>query len=69
MLRKALFAVTILILNGAAPLMAQINEAGVTEDNIEMLPMERPLAEYALLGLFLVAALGLGFFSSRRTND
>ena len=55
------------LLSVAAPLVAQINDGTVKPENINLLPMERPIAEYVLLVVFLLAAMGLGFFTSKRT--
>ena len=56
------------VLSAAAPLVAQINDGTVKPENINLLPMERPVAEYVLLVVFLLAAMGLGFFTSKRTT-
>jgi len=54
---------------GAAPALAQIVEEGVKPQNIDELPMKRPVLEYVLAGVFLLAALGLGFMTSKRSHD
>ncbi|MBN2563063.1 MAG: hypothetical protein JXQ75_19230 [Phycisphaerae bacterium] len=64
----ALALATVLVLGVASPLAAQINDETVTEGNVQELPMNRPIGEYALAGCFLLAALGIGFWTSRRTN-
>ena len=69
MIGRTLTIVTMTLLGWATPLLAQVNGEGMKEGNIELLPMERPIAEYALLGIFLLVALGIGFYTSRRTND
>ena len=69
MIRRTLTIVTLTLLGWATPVLAQVNGEGMKEGNIEELPMERPIAEYVLLGIFLLVALGIGFYSSRRTND
>jgi hypothetical protein len=56
------------LLSVAAPLVAQINDGAIKPENINLLPMERPIAEYVLLVVFLLAAMGLGFFTSKRTS-
>jgi hypothetical protein len=45
---------------------AQINDDTVKLDNLEQMPLSRPIAEYALAGGSLVAALAIGFFPSKR---
>ena len=69
MIGRTLTIVTMTLLGWATPLLAQVNGEGMKEGNIEELPMERPIAEYAFLGIFLIVALGIGFYTSRRTND
>lgn len=69
MIRKLLATISIIVLGWAGPLIAQVSGEGMKGGNIEQLPMERPVAEYALLVLFLLAALWMGFYTSRRTND
>lgn len=65
--RIVISAVAVLLIV-AAPLLAQINDGTVKPENINQLPMERPIAEYAMLVIFLLAAMGLGFFTSKRTS-
>jgi hypothetical protein len=67
--RKLLLTVSFFVLSFATPLLAQVNEEGMRESNIEQLPMERPVVEYVMLVVFLLAALGVGFYTSKRTND
>ena len=50
----------------AAP--AQINDPGVKLDNLEPLPLSRPIAEYALAGGSLIGALAIGFFPTKRST-
>jgi hypothetical protein len=67
--RRLVLTVSIFVMSFATPLFAQINEEGVRDTNIEQLPMERPVIEYVMLVIFLLAALGVGFYTSKRTND
>lgn len=53
----------------ATPALAQIVEEGVKSENIDELAMKRPVIEYVLAGAFLLAALGLGFMTSKRSHD
>ncbi len=53
----------------ATPALAQIVEEGVKSENIDELAMKRPVTEYVLAGVFLLAALGLGFMTSKRSHD
>lgn len=53
----------------APPLLAQVNDESVQEGNIEKLPTDRPVIEYALAGCFLLAAMAVGFKTSKRAND
>ena len=69
MISRLWLLVSAVVLTFATPLLAQINEEGMKGENIELLPMERPIVEYVLLVIFLLAALGLGFYTSKRTND
>ncbi len=59
----------ILPLMMAGPLSAQINDGIVPSGNIELLPTERPIVAYAMAGGFIIAALGIGFMASKRTNS
>ncbi|MBI5762876.1 MAG: hypothetical protein HZA51_05045 [Planctomycetes bacterium] len=42
---------------------------GVSTDNVELLPLARPIVEYTLAGAILVAALAIGLMPSRRVKD
>jgi hypothetical protein len=49
--------------------LGQINSNDVSSENIPMLPTERPWLQWALVGIFIIGAIGLGVFSSKRTHD
>ncbi len=68
MLARILFLTSTALLSLGTPLLAQINDGTIKPEAINELPMERPIVEYVLLVLFLLAAMGLGFFTSRRTS-
>lgn len=69
MISRLSVLVSSVVLALATPLFAQISEEGMKTENIEMMQMERPVIEYVLLVIFLLAALGVGFYTSKRTND
>jgi hypothetical protein len=52
-----------------SPLLAQINEDSVSAVNIEPLAGSQPVLEYVLTGVFLLAALAIGFMPSKRTTE
>ncbi len=58
-----------ILVAGATSALAQVIEEGVKAQNIDELPMKRPVIEYVLAGVFLLAALGLGFMTSKRSHD
>jgi len=47
----------------------QDNDPSINPENIDKLPLSRPIVEYALAGGFLLAALAIGFMPSKRTKD
>lgn len=52
------------------PVMVAAQEADVvSSDNVELLPLARPIVEYTLAGAILVAALAIGLMPSRRVKD
>lgn len=57
------------LLTAASGAFGQINDSSVKPDNIEMLPVKRPILEYALAGGFLLAALAIGFKPTKRTGS
>lgn len=69
MARRILAVVLIILLCGTASVFGQVNEGGLAADNIEELPMKRPVLEYALAGCSLLAAMAIGFLTSKRTHD
>jgi hypothetical protein len=69
MMRRILALGLVMVLCATAPLSAQINDERVAPDNIVKLPMERPIVEYVLAAFFLVGAIGIGVFTSKRTHD
>ncbi len=69
MMGRILTATLTIALGVAVPLIAQVNEASVKDGNIDALPTKRAFVEYALAGFFLLAALALGFYTSKRGND
>ncbi len=68
-MRKIMVCVVVVFLLFAAPLGAQINDISVTGDNIERLPDKNPVLEWVLSGVFLVAALGVGFNANKRSHN
>ncbi|MFH1416965.1 MAG: hypothetical protein ABII12_01575 [Planctomycetota bacterium] len=69
MMRKILVCVALAVLLFTAPLNAQINDDSVSEGNIERLPDKNPVLEWVLSGVFLLAALGVGFNASKRSHN
>lgn len=69
MARRILAVVLIILLCGTASVSGQLNEGGLAPDNIQELPMKRPFLEYALAGCSLLAAMAIGFKTSKRTHD
>ncbi len=69
MARRILAVVLLILLCGTASVSGQVNEGGLAADNIEELPMKRPVLEYALAGCSLLAAMAIGFLTSKRTHD
>ena len=57
------------VLMGTAPVLAQVNEDGVSATNIEPLAGSQPVLEYVLTGVFLLAALAIGFMPSKRSTE
>lgn len=53
----------------AAVAFGQIDDDGVSPDNVEKLPTSTPVLEYVLTGFFLLAALGIGFLPSKRSHE
>ncbi len=66
---KIMMLVALACLLFVAPLDAQINDSSVTEGNIEPLPEKNPVLEWVLAGVFLVAALGVGFNANKRSHN
>ncbi len=69
MARRILAFALVILLCGAASVWGQINEDGLAGGNIEELPMKRPIMEYTLAGCFLLAAMAIGFKTSKRGNE
>ncbi len=69
MTRRILILAMAFLLCGSTLVIAQINDATVSDDNIPPLPTERPWLQWALVGIFIVGAIGLGVFSSKRTHE
>lgn len=53
----------------AAPASAQENDPAIIPENVEKLPVARPILEYALAGGVLLGALAIGFMPSKRTKE
>ena len=51
------------------PLLAQVNDNSVSDTNLEPLPSSQPVLEYVLTGVFLLAALAIGFMPSKRALE
>lgn len=66
---KVLIAITVAFLLVTSPVWAQVNIDDIRPDNVQPLEFERPIVEYICAVVFLLAALGIGFKPSRRTND
>lgn len=66
--RQATVAVVILCVV-AASAWGQVNSDGISTTNIEPLPESSPILEYVLTGFFLLAALGIGFMPSKRSQE
>ncbi len=65
-----LILLSMVVLSAAAiTAFGQINDSSVKPDNIELLPVKRPILEYALAGGFLLAALAIGFKPTKRTGN
>lgn len=71
MLRLVLALAVLVTLFVSTPAMAQVNDETVAEktENVTPLPEAKPIAEYALAAGFLVVALGVGFFPSKRSHN
>ena len=59
-----LFAVAIAPL----PVVAQIVEEGVRQDNVDRLESARPILEYVIAGVCIFGTLAIGFKSSNRAQ-
>jgi len=53
----------------AALALGQLNDPSVQGENIPLLPAKEPVLEYVLAGVFLLAALAIGFMPSKRSAD
>lgn len=54
----------------AVPVVAWSQDANVVSpDNVDLIPLARPIVEYTLAGAFLLAALAIGFMPSKRVKD
>ena len=69
MMRRILTMILVIAFCLSSPVSGQINDESVQEGNVEQLPMKRPFVEYAIASGFLVAAIAIGFKTSKRTND
>lgn len=66
--KRVMFALTVVFL--VAPMASgQVNDDGIPPNNVERLPESSPVLEYVLTGLFLLAALGIGFMPSKRSQE
>jgi hypothetical protein len=68
MIRRLLPAVCVFALLAAVAL-GQENDPAINPENVDKLPLSRPIVEYALAGGFLLAALAIGFMPSKRAKD
>lgn len=67
LLRRITLVLSLLLL---VPAMVLAQDADVVStDNVELLPLARPIVEYTLAGAILVAALAIGLMPSRRVKD
>lgn len=66
-LRHTTLVVSLLLLVPALVLGQDADS--VSTDNVELLPLSRPIVEYTLAGAILVAAFAIGLMPSRRVKD
>ncbi len=69
MTRRILVMTLVVLLCGSSITFAQVNDENIPDDNIPMLQTERPWLQWGLVGIFIVGAIGLGVFSSKRTHE
>jgi hypothetical protein len=67
-MRLAIVGAAVILLVGM-PLYAQVNDDSVSDTNLEPLPSSQPVLEYVLTGVFLLAALAIGFMPSKRSTE
>jgi hypothetical protein len=68
-MRRILPLISLAILGVAAIAVAQENDPSISAENVDKLPLSRPIIEYALAGGGLLAALAIGFMPSKRIKD
>ncbi|HVP11879.1 MAG TPA: hypothetical protein VMV94_11925 [Phycisphaerae bacterium] len=66
--RLTILIIAAILLCGV-PLSAQVNDDTVSASNVEPLPTSQPVLEYVLTGIFLLAALAVGFMPSKRSVE
>jgi len=68
-MRRILLIAFVTLLVVAPMLAAQDTDNGVSPDNVEKLPLARPIVEYAIAGAALLAALAIGFMPAKRAKE
>ncbi len=69
MVLRRLFVFVCAVLMMALPAAAQINVDALDPENIQPLDAAQPTLAYVCGGLFLLAAMAVGFKPSKRTRD
>jgi len=67
-LRRLLVFVSAVLLT-ALPVVAQVNTDAIDPENIQRLDAAQPTLAYVCGGLFLLAAMAVGFKPSKRSRD
>ena len=69
MLLRRLFVSAFAVLLTALPAAAQVNTDVLDSENIQLLDAAQPTLAYVCGGMFLLAAMAVGFKPSKRTRD
>ena len=69
MILRRLFVFVSAVLLTALPAAAQVNADALDPQNIQPLDAAQPTLAYVCGGLFLLAAMAVGFKPSKRTRD
>jgi len=69
MILRRLFVSLSVVLLTAVPAAAQVNTDAIDPENIPLLDAAQPTLAYVCGGLFLLAAMAVGFKPSKRLRD